>query len=44
MSQDDVENRYNVTYVKGVSYTVHMGTRDLVFLRRNKLYVVDISD
>jgi Reverse transcriptase (RNA-dependent DNA polymerase). len=44
LSQADVEDAYDVTYEPGTSYTVHMGVRDLEFVRRNKLYVADFSD
>jgi hypothetical protein len=38
----DAEDMYRITYVQGVSYTVHMDDRDLVFHRRNKFYVADM--
>ena len=40
----DVEDLYKVTYISGVSYTVHMTKRDLVFHRRNKMYVANMQD
>ena len=44
LSQDDVESRYDVTYQKGKSYTVHMEHRDLIFSKKNKLYVANMAD
>ena len=44
LSQADVEDKHPVTYDPSVSYTVHMGERDVVFHRRNKLYVADFTD
>ena len=44
LSQADVEDLYEVVYTPGVSYTVKMADRDLVFYRRHKLYVVDMSE
>ena len=44
LSQADVEDTHPVSYDPGVSYTVHMGDRDVVFQRRDKLYVGDFSD
>ena len=44
LSQADVEDTHPVTYNPGVSYTVHMGDRDLVFHRRDKFYVGDFSE
>ncbi len=40
----DVEDKYEVTYVRGKHYIVHLPERDLYFQRRNKLYVADMSD
>ena len=40
----DVEDMYDVTYARGESYTVHMDDRDLVFHRRDKLYVADMRE
>ena len=40
----DVEDKYDVTYDAGTSITVHLETRDLVFHRRNKIYVGDMRD
>ena len=44
LCQSDVEDMYDVTYVQGKSYTVHLPGRDLVFARRNKMYVADMRD
>jgi hypothetical protein len=35
---------YEVTYEHGASYTVHLPGRDLIFERKGKLYVADMSD
>lgn len=40
--KDDAEEQYDITYVKGISYTVHMLGNDLVFHKKNKLHVADI--
>jgi hypothetical protein len=40
----DVEDMYDITYDAGTSITVHMDERDLVFRRRNKIYVADMRD
>lgn len=40
----DVEDLFRVTYKQGKSYTVHLESGDLVFKRRNKLYVADMSE
>ena len=44
LSLADVEDLYQVTYIPKKAYIVHMNDRDLVFKRRNKLYVADFSD
>ena len=44
LCQSDVEDMYDITYQQGVSYTVHMPGRDLVFMRRDKLYVADMRE
>ena len=43
LSQDDVERKYRLTYVQGKSITFQMGDQDLVFKKKNKLYVEDFS-
>ena len=44
LSLADVEDIYPVTYMQGESITVHMDHRDVVFARRDKLYIADFSD
>ena len=44
LSQHDVEQLYKVTYLQGISMTVHMPDRDVVFKKKKKLYVADFSD
>ena len=44
LCQSDVEDKYKITYRQGHSYTVHLPGRDLVFKKRNKLYVGDMRD
>lgn len=44
ISLADVEDLYQVTYTPKEGYIVHMNDRDLVFKRRNKLYVAGFSD
>ena len=38
----DVEDLYEITYEPGHSITVHMDEEDMVFYRRNKIYVGDM--
>jgi hypothetical protein len=40
----DVEDMYDITYEAGHSITVHMNEEDLVFYRRNKIYVGDMRE
>ncbi len=44
LSFADVEDLYDITYVRQQAFVVHIRDRDLVFSRREKLYVADISD
>jgi hypothetical protein len=44
LCQSDVEDMYRITYRQGKSYTVHMRGRNLVFRRRNKMYVADMRE
>jgi hypothetical protein len=44
LSMSDVEDIYPVTYVQGKSITVHMDHRDVIFTKRDKMYVADFSD
>jgi hypothetical protein len=39
-----VEDMYEVTYSRGQGFTVHMPERDIVFRRRDNLYVVDWAE
>jgi hypothetical protein len=39
-----MEDTYKVTYEKGNSFTIHLPDRDLVFHRREKLYIADFSN
>jgi hypothetical protein len=41
LSFANVEDIYRVTYEHKQAFIVHMGARDLVFSRRQKLYVAD---
>ena len=41
LSQYDVEELYNATYDQGKRIIIHMGDMYLVFIKNNKLYVVD---
>jgi hypothetical protein len=41
LSFAEVEDRYDISYVRGESFTVHMPSQDIVFERRNKLYVAE---
>ena len=40
----DVEDKYRMTWIPGESITVHMDEQDLVFKRREKMWVADLSD
>ncbi len=39
----DVEDVYEITYAQGQSFTVHLPDRDIVFNRKDKLYVADFA-
>jgi hypothetical protein len=41
LSFADEENKYEITYVRGQTFTVHMPDEDVVFKRKSKLYVAD---
>jgi hypothetical protein len=40
----EVEDLYEITYNQGTSLTVHLPDRDIIFKRRNKLYVADFTE
>jgi hypothetical protein len=40
----DVEDLYEIMYQQGTSFTVHLPERDIVFKKRNKLYVADFAE
>jgi hypothetical protein len=44
ISMSDVEDKYRMTWIPGESITVHMDEQDLVFKRREKMWVADLSD
>jgi hypothetical protein len=44
ISMADVEDLYPVTYIQGESIIVHMEDKEVVFQRRDKMYVADFSD
>jgi len=44
LSMSDVEDKYPTTYTPGESITVHMDERDVVFVRRDKMWIADFSD
>jgi hypothetical protein len=44
ISMADVEDKYPMTWVQGESITVHMDEQDVVFTKRNKMWVADFSD
>jgi hypothetical protein len=41
LSFADVEDLYDIMHIRKCAFVVHMGDRDLVFKRRQKLYVAD---
>lgn len=43
LSFADVEDMYDIMYRPQESFTVHFSERDIVFYRRDKLYVADFS-
>jgi hypothetical protein len=43
VSSADMEDLYTITYQPQESFTVHLPDRDIVFHRRNKLFVADFS-
>ena len=44
LCQSDVEDLYDIKYKQGESYIVKLLEKDLLFARRDKLYVADMSD
>jgi len=44
LSQSDVEDKFPLTFNPGHSYIVHTPMKDVVFLKKNKMYVADFSD
>jgi len=40
----DVEDLYEITYQQGTSFMVHLPERDIVFKKRNKLFVADFVE
>jgi hypothetical protein len=44
LSFADVEDLYDVTYVRGENFVVHLPSRDLEFVRHGKLYVADFAN
>jgi hypothetical protein len=44
LSFADLEDMYQITYVQGEAFIVHMHDRDLIFRRRDKLYVADLQE
>ena len=44
LSMSDVEDIYPMTWTQGESITVHMDEQDLVFTKRDKMWVADFSD
>ncbi len=43
LSFADIEDLYKITYVQKQAFVVHIHDRDLVFNRRQKLYIVGWS-
>jgi hypothetical protein len=39
-----VEDMHLITYMQGESITVHMDTKDVIFVRRDKMYVAEFAD
>ena len=44
LSQAQIEDKFKITYTQGVKYVVHLPDRELVFWRRGRVYVADMSD
>ena len=44
LCMSDVEDRFKIEYKQRISFTVKLPNRDLVFKRRDKYYVADMSD
>jgi hypothetical protein len=44
ISMSRVEDIYPITYTQGESITVHMDDRDVIFKRRDGMYVADFTD
>ncbi len=41
LSFADIEDKYKITYMRGQTFMVDMPEEDIVFKRKNKLYVAD---
>ena len=44
LCQADIEDMYDITYVQGLKYTVHLPRGNLDFERKGRFYVADMSD
>jgi hypothetical protein len=44
ISMSDVEDKYPMTWIPGESIIVHMDEQDVVFNKKNKMWVADFSD
>jgi len=44
LSMANVEDVYPITYEQGVSITVHMDDRNMVFAHQDKMYIADFSE
>ena len=44
LSQFNVEDKFPLTFNPGHSYIVHTPMKDVVFIKKNKVYVADFSD
>jgi len=44
ISMSDVEDKYAMTWIPGESITVHMDEQDVVFTKKNKMWIADFSD
>ncbi|MFY7868843.1 MAG: zinc finger CCHC domain-containing protein, partial [Exiguobacterium sp.] len=44
LCEADVEDKYDMTIIQGVSKTVHLPRGELTFYRKGKFYIADMSD
>ena len=44
ISQSGVEDKFSLTFNPEHSYIIHTPMKDIIFLKKNKIYFADVSD